>query len=388
MDRPCAGSAELILAWVVPALFPVGRTVRCTHILASRRPAGQVFQEGNSRIRTRAELPAPHHQVHDRLDQNRAKAVQPPCQIPRGIQVRAIVAVATFVANAVGTGLRAFRFRRALARFRCGAEAAIDDLRLLDTLVRNWGNVAWSADSALLRVALRKAGTTQGPVLECGSAHGQPQETLVTVSNEEVEPGAQPMSGHSGSARASLRARRALAGALLAGVLFAGAAGTATAAELDSVRLRVGAPQDTGDIDGGALALTFTPDTKPAWLRWIGEDLHVEGAVSFWSDAGPDGDVYTTHLGPAWRFRPEWLGSRGFFEAGTSIAWVSERRVEGNDLGSRWHFTTHAMAGYLIGPSQRWHLGLRVRHTSNAGFGSPNPGLDIVMLEFGYRLSR
>lgn len=192
------------------------------------------------------------------------------------------------------------------------------------------------------------------------------------------------MSGCLHDARLSVRGRRAAAGLWLTGVLLAGAAGTATAAELDGVRLRLGAPEGAGEIEGGALALTFTPDTNPAWLQWIGEDLHVEWAVSFWSDAGPDGDVYTTHLGPVWRFRPDWLGSRGFIEAGTSVAWLSEERVEGKNLGSRWHFTTHATAGFLIGPSRRWHLGLRVRHTSNAGFASPNPGLDIVMLDLGY----
>lgn len=185
-------------------------------------------------------------------------------------------------------------------------------------------------------------------------------------------------------ARASVRGGHALCSVLLAGVLLAAAVGTAAAAELDGVRLRLGAPEGAGDIEGGALALTFTPDTNPAWLQWIGEDLHVEWAVSFWPDAGPDDDVYTTHLGPVWRYRPDWLGSRGFIEAGTSLAWLSEERVEGKDLGSRWHFTTHATAGFLFGPSRRWHAGLRVRHTSNAGFASPNPGLDIVMLDFGY----
>jgi hypothetical protein len=193
------------------------------------------------------------------------------------------------------------------------------------------------------------------------------------------------MDGHEAKLRKSTPCWRAWVGALLSGILFVGPAAV-SAAELDSVRLRVGAPSDTGDVNGGALALTFTPKTKPVWLRWIGEDLHVESAVSVWSNAGPDGDVYTAHLGPAWRFQPEWLGSHAFLEAGTGIAWVSERRVEGSDLGSRWHFTTHATVGYEIGPRRRWHVGLRVRHTSNAGFASPNPGLDIVMLELGYRL--
>lgn len=159
------------------------------------------------------------------------------------------------------------------------------------------------------------------------------------------------------------------------------------AAELDSMRLRVGAPAEAGDIDGGALGLTFEPESTPAWLGWIGDDLHYEAALSLWTNAGPnDGNVYTTHFGPAWRFSPWLIGERGFLEAGTSVAYVSEQRVDGVDLGSRWHFTTHAALGYELGAQRRWHLGLRVRHSSNAGFASPNPGLDIVMMELGYRL--
>jgi hypothetical protein len=160
---------------------------------------------------------------------------------------------------------------------------------------------------------------------------------------------------------------------------------SAVAAELQGARFRLGTPTEAGDIDGGAVAVTIAPRRTPAWLRWIGDDMHIEVAGSFWSDAGPDGDVYTTHVGPAWRYRPGLLGDRGFIEAGTSIAWVSEERVAGSDLGSKWHFTTHATLGFLLDPRKRWHAGLRVRHSSNAGFESPNPGLDIVMLEVGYR---
>lgn len=180
----------------------------------------------------------------------------------------------------------------------------------------------------------------------------------------------------------------------LAGIATSTVAGalllTATplqAAELDSVRFRVGAPAEAGDIDGGAIGLTLEPESTPAWLGWIGDDMHYEAALSLWPNADPDdANVYTTHFGPAWRFRPWLLGERGFLEAGTSVAYVSEQRVDGVDLGSRWHFTTHATLGYEPGMQRRWHLGLRVRHSSNAGFASPNPGLDIVMVELGYGL--
>ncbi|MDZ7829963.1 MAG: acyloxyacyl hydrolase [Halofilum sp. (in: g-proteobacteria)] len=179
--------------------------------------------------------------------------------------------------------------------------------------------------------------------------------------------------------------RRLIAGMLAAWLLAM--AMPVQAAKLDTVRLRAGLTDADSEVEGGALALTWDARSPLPGLGWIGGDMHYEAALSGWSNAGPGGDtVYTAHFGPAWRFRPALLGSRGFIEAGTSIAHVSARRVVGKDLGSRWHFTTHATLGLDLGRDRRTHLGLRIRHSSNAGFSSPNPGLDIVMLELGFRL--
>ncbi len=177
---------------------------------------------------------------------------------------------------------------------------------------------------------------------------------------------------------------RALGGVVIGASLLV--APNAGALDLQDMRGRVGPPVDASGIEGGALALTFAPEAPPAWLTWLGEDIHLETAVSLWDDAKRSGGgVYTAHIGPTWSYRPTWLGDCGFFELGTSVAYVSEHELIDRDLGSRGHFTSHATVGWHLGAARRWHAGLRVRHTSNAGLGSPNPGLDIVMLELGYR---
>jgi len=164
------------------------------------------------------------------------------------------------------------------------------------------------------------------------------------------------------------------------------AAPAAWALELQDMRFRLGPRVDVSGVAGGAFALMLDPEAPPRWLTWLGEDLHFEGAVSLWDGAKRGGgDVYTAHIGPAWRYRPALLGDAGFVELGTSVAYVSDRQLADRDLGSRGHFTTHATLGWNLDALQRWHVGLRVRHTSNAGLGTPNPGLDIVMLELGYR---
>jgi len=184
----------------------------------------------------------------------------------------------------------------------------------------------------------------------------------------------------------SKKATRALLRAALAATL--GFAPAAHALEFGSTRLRLGPPLDAGDISGGALALTLEPEAAPWWLTWLGDDVHYEVAASVWNNAARDDDnVYTAHLGPVWKYRPSLLGDRGFVEWGTSVAYVSEPQLEDRDLGGNGHFTTHAVVGWYLNGAERWHLGLRARHTSNAGLESPNPGLDIVMLELGYHFS-
>ena len=189
------------------------------------------------------------------------------------------------------------------------------------------------------------------------------------------------------SAEPRARARlRVLTAACLAAALGAAVLPAVRAAELDSVRLRAGHVAGIGDIDGGGLAVTFTPSHPPGWLLWPGRDLHVEAALSVWHDAAPEGDVHTAHVGPIWHHEPAVLGPRGFVEFGTSVAWISEDHVEMRDLGSQWHFTTHVSLGLRLGARERWHAALRLRHTSNAGLASPNPGFDISMFELGYTL--
>lgn len=167
-------------------------------------------------------------------------------------------------------------------------------------------------------------------------------------------------------------------------ILLTALAAPARALTLDGIRLHAGGALARGDVDGGGITLTLTPDTTPAWLAFPGEDFHWEFSATTWPDAGADGgSVQTAHFGPVWHYEPAILPARGFIELGTSIARVSDRRLEDRDLGSHTHFTTHVSFGWRPRPAADWHVGLRVRHTSNAGRGDPNPGLDIVMFELG-----
>jgi len=52
------------------------------------------------------------------------------------------------------------------------------------------------------------------------------------------------------------------------------------------------------------------------------------------------------------------------------------------DFGERFQFTSHiGLIWYL---TDRVSLGYRFQHMSNAGLASPNPGLNLEMLELSY----
>jgi lipid A 3-O-deacylase len=71
-----------------------------------------------------------------------------------------------------------------------------------------------------------------------------------------------------------------------------------------------------------------------------------------------------------------------FVELGIGLTWISENKVGSRDLGSRFQFEDRIGAGFRTGDHD-WTL--RYIHYSNAGFEEPNDGLDLVMLNYGYR---
>jgi len=158
----------------------------------------------------------------------------------------------------------------------------------------------------------------------------------------------------------------------------------AAATEISSVRGRIGTLYDFDGIDTRSLAVTLEPDTWPAIFRREG-DMHYEVGVLRLPRVDRGDDLYGVHFSPAWHFAPELLAPYAFVELGIGATWLSGRHIRARDLGSRVHFVAHALLGLRPGRTSPWHAGLRIRHTSNAGLASANPGFDLIQLEIGYR---
>ena len=70
------------------------------------------------------------------------------------------------------------------------------------------------------------------------------------------------------------------------------------------------------------------------------------------------------------------------FRAGINPTVISEDAIGDEDLGGPVQFTSHVGLSYTL--PQLLSIGYRFQHMSNAGIYSPNPGVNLHMVEIGY----
>ena len=172
---------------------------------------------------------------------------------------------------------------------------------------------------------------------------------------------------------------------VLAGLL---AAGVAQAVEPQSFGVYV----EGGRVMDGSVHTSMTavgvrsPVTHTFWdgrvsLRW---DLY----LSEWrTAAAPGGRQHFTQAGlvPMFRYRFDRGASPWFVEGGVGLSYLSasySNRVK--EFSTQWNFSDHLGVGRNFGIDRQHELGLYVKHVSNAGIKSPNPGETFVQLRYGY----
>ncbi|HSF91084.1 MAG TPA: acyloxyacyl hydrolase, partial [Paracoccaceae bacterium] len=60
-------------------------------------------------------------------------------------------------------------------------------------------------------------------------------------------------------------------------------------------------------------------------------------------------------------------------------------RIEGKELGRHWQAGTNIGVGLLFPRAERFEMGLRLRHLSNAGTDEFNWGVNQLLLRVGVR---
>lgn len=90
-------------------------------------------------------------------------------------------------------------------------------------------------------------------------------------------------------------------------------------------------------------------------------------------------------LVPMFRYRFDAGQSPWFVEGGVGVSYLSASYQTANKLFStQWNFSDHLGVGRSFGADHRQELGLYVKHVSNAGLRSPNPGESFLLLRYAY----
>lgn len=79
---------------------------------------------------------------------------------------------------------------------------------------------------------------------------------------------------------------------------------------------------------------------------------------------------------------------RGFFDFGVSPTLIGRSTYGDERLGGSFQFTSHFAFGLHVGARDNHSIALRWQHLSNAGLSGDNPGLNLLMLDYRFRLPR
>lgn len=118
-------------------------------------------------------------------------------------------------------------------------------------------------------------------------------------------------------------------------------------------------------------------------LRWKivqGLALGGRGEVSLGALSSRSATGFTAHIGPTVYLE---MAELILLHGGVHAGGVSERRFGSRDFGGSFQFFSHGGLSVRIG--RQLEAGYRYQHMSNADIYPVNPGLNLHLLEFGYR---
>lgn len=169
----------------------------------------------------------------------------------------------------------------------------------------------------------------------------------------------------------------------LACILLAGILSAAWAADTgwDSAGVRAGIDDGNNDEDFvqvEAFGRFGTPWFWGSASHWrLG--MYLEGNAGVLNGAGDNALVVSA--GPGIYLKTP--GDRIAVWLGINPTVISSASFGDENLGGPFQFTSHA--GIEFNFARHFSIGYRIQHMSNAGFYDHNPGLNLHMLQLGYR---
>jgi hypothetical protein len=150
-----------------------------------------------------------------------------------------------------------------------------------------------------------------------------------------------------------------------------------------------------GQADGNIKSVAIGVDiySKAAWFsdgNWYLAP-YAEILIGYWEgDKGHTG-VDSLHegglsfYGRYVRRKYETIKVRPYIDLGFGLHYLTEDKIEGKELGRQWLAGSNAGIGLIFGKSDRFDIGLRIRHLSNAGTKDTNWGINHIMGRFAVR---
>ena len=172
-------------------------------------------------------------------------------------------------------------------------------------------------------------------------------------------------------------------------LLLAAALLPCAAAAADSVMIETGRAF-TRDRDLELTRIGFTWDWRRQWAVADGWTLggYWETSVGQWRGMGRTGmrDTWDLTAGPVFRLSAAPQGGvTPYLDAGLGLHWLSHRELTAKmRSGTNYQFGLTLGVGVRFGEGERFDVGLRVRHLSNAGIQRPNYGMNVAELRFLY----
>ncbi|KZN38747.1 hypothetical protein N480_13915 [Pseudoalteromonas luteoviolacea S2607] len=136
-----------------------------------------------------------------------------------------------------------------------------------------------------------------------------------------------------------------------------------------------------GDVRGVKLAYEYhAPELLPE--SWRNISVYFESSINFWrfGDSGDYDQNFVLAMSPVFRYPIATYKNKPLqVEFGIGVALLEDTQFAGKNVSTHYQFEDRLGLVYDLGQA---NVALRYIHYSNAGFKSPNPGLDFLSLSY------
>ena len=145
--------------------------------------------------------------------------------------------------------------------------------------------------------------------------------------------------------------------------------------------------KEPSTIHGFQMMMNYDPDR----FKWRQFNLYFDGGFSYFSQNNKP--YYSTlniySIAPVVRYTFKRRGPiLPYLELSIGVAYLNHTHFEDRNLGIHFAFQDRAGIGALLGPSEKFSLGIHAVHYSNAHLSNHNQGITIpLVLDIGYRFS-